>query len=249
MSEFASRFGGHERVTFVHLKSPLAFEDIGHGFDLIQLNAVFEHLLPAERKEVMPLLWRRLAVDGYLVLTETPWRWFPVETHTTSLPFVNYMPDRLALMAARHCGRYPKTLTWEEALRAGLRGATVGEIMASLECGDGTAPRLVRGMVVSPGSISSCRKRRAAEAQTNGWVWAGAPPKRVRAAARSRQRPTHPSPAPPPRHVPRRWRWAPAEAAEPLPASPAPRCRCRGRRARSARRRGPPRASCSPARS
>ena len=77
MSEFASRFGGHERVTFVHLKSPLAFEDIGHGFDLIQLNAVFEHLLPAERKEVMPLLWRRLAVDGYLVLTETPWRWFP----------------------------------------------------------------------------------------------------------------------------------------------------------------------------
>jgi SAM-dependent methyltransferase len=144
MSEFVARFGGHERVTFVHLKSPLAFEDIGDGFDLIQLNAVFEHLLPGERKEVMPLLWRRLAVDGYLVLTETPWRWFPIETHTTSLPFVNYMPDRLALMAARHCGRYPKTLTWEQALRAGLRGATVGEIMASLECGDGTTPRLVR---------------------------------------------------------------------------------------------------------
>jgi trans-aconitate methyltransferase len=72
MSEFASRFGGHERVTFVHLKSPLAFEDIGDGFDLIQLNAVFEHLLPDERKEVMPLLWRRLASTDILSSPRRP---------------------------------------------------------------------------------------------------------------------------------------------------------------------------------
>jgi SAM-dependent methyltransferase len=138
ISTFVAQLGDHRRVMAMQLASPLALDDIGCEFDVIQLNAVFEHLLPGERWQVMPLLWRRLAVNGYLVITETPWRWFPIETHTTSLPLVNYMPDRLALMAARHCGRYPKTLTWEAALRAGLRGATVGEIISSLRAADGT---------------------------------------------------------------------------------------------------------------
>jgi hypothetical protein len=63
--------------------------------------------------------------NGYLVLTETPWRWFPIETHTTSVPFVNFLPDRLAPAAARRCEIYPKSLSRDEALRAGLRGAIV----------------------------------------------------------------------------------------------------------------------------
>ncbi len=132
LSTFMAHFGNHPRVTVVQMTSPLATESIGYDFDIVQLNALFEHLLPDERKKLMPDLWRRLRVNGYFVVTETPWRWFPIETHTTSLPLVNYMPDRLALAAARHCGRYSIALTWSEALRMGLRGATVTEIISSL---------------------------------------------------------------------------------------------------------------------
>jgi SAM-dependent methyltransferase len=132
------QFAGHPRVTAIRMQGPTATGSIGSGFDVIQLNAVFEHLLPVERRQLMPDLWRRLAVGGYLVVTETPWRWFPIETHTTSLPFVNYLPDRLAFAAFRYCGRFPHAVTWKDALREGLRGGTVGEIVSCLDAPKGT---------------------------------------------------------------------------------------------------------------
>lgn len=103
--------------------------EAGGPFDIIQLNAVVEHLLPAERPALLGALWARLRPGGAMIVTETPWRWFPVETHTTSLPLVNYLPDRLALEALRRCGRFPRDTGWTGALRYGLRGATVGEIL------------------------------------------------------------------------------------------------------------------------
>jgi hypothetical protein len=89
-------------------------------------------LLPAERRELMPDLWRRLRTGGYMVVTETPWRWFPIETHCTSWPLVNYMPDRVVLAALRRCGRFVSVPTWNDALRQGARGATLREIMSCL---------------------------------------------------------------------------------------------------------------------
>ena len=105
--------------------------EVGGGFDIVQLNAVVEHLLPAERPALLGALWAALKPGGVMIVTETPWRWFPIETHTTSLPFVNYLPDRLALEALRRCGRFPRETDWTGALRYGLRGATVGEIIAA----------------------------------------------------------------------------------------------------------------------
>lgn len=142
LSTFIAQFENHPQVTLVQMTTPLATESVGHDFDVIQLNAVFEHLLPNEKKELLPDLWRRLRVNGYLVVTETPWRWFPIETHTTSLPLVNYMPDWLTLLAVRHCGRYPKSLTWDEALRHGARGATVAEIISCLRAPDAAIRRI-----------------------------------------------------------------------------------------------------------
>lgn len=141
LARFAARIGNHPRVTLVRMSGPESIEDIGTGFDVIQLNAVFEHLLPAERTTLMPVLWRKLAAGGYLVVTETPWRWFPIETHCTSLPLVNYLPDRLAFFAMRKFGgkRFAKTKTWDDALREGMRGATTREIVASLGAPAGAA--------------------------------------------------------------------------------------------------------------
>jgi SAM-dependent methyltransferase len=122
------------RVTLIHAPDRNALAAIGSDFDVIQLNAVVEHLLPAERKDLMSFIWQKLRPGGYLVVTETPWRWFPIETHTTSLPFVNYLNDHWALAAMRHFNRHghPKDISLDAALRQGLRGATVREIIQCL---------------------------------------------------------------------------------------------------------------------
>jgi SAM-dependent methyltransferase len=132
LAELEARFGDEERVEVVQMSHPTDTARLGSDYDILQLNAVFEHLLPAERKTLMPDLWQRLRVGGYMALTETPWRWFPIETHTTSFPFVNYLPDRLALAVVRRCGRYPRTVSWNEALRLGVRGGTYSEIISCI---------------------------------------------------------------------------------------------------------------------
>src|SRR5215475_374903 len=141
LASYRKLFGNDTRVDIVEMEGS-NLRALGDGYDVIQLNAVFEHLLPHERRELMPDLWRRLAPDGYFIVTETPWRWFPIETHCTSWPLINYLPSSLALTAFRHCGRFSKSSTIEEALRDGLRGATVAEIEASLNGDPGTVQRV-----------------------------------------------------------------------------------------------------------
>ena len=126
------------RVELIEIQDPAKLDQLDGPFDLINLNAVFEHLLPSERRSLLPELWCRLANNGRLVVTETPWRWFPIETHTTSRPLVNYLPDRLALAVARRSGLYGPDLTWPGALRDGIRGATVSEIIACIDALPGT---------------------------------------------------------------------------------------------------------------
>lgn len=107
-------------------------EGIG-PFRAIMLSAVFEHLLPAERKTVLPMLWRMLEPGGVLFIDETPSRWFPIETHTTGLPFINYLPDGLAATYARWCSsRVGREDSWEMMQRNGIRGGSVKEIMSLL---------------------------------------------------------------------------------------------------------------------
>jgi len=103
-------------------------------FDFIMFNAVFEHLLPQERHALLPLVWRHLRPGGVLFLNQTPYRWSPVETHTTQgMPFINYLPDSVTLWAARRfCKRIAPDESWESLLRRGIRGGTVPEIVGIL---------------------------------------------------------------------------------------------------------------------
>ena len=102
-------------------------------FDFVTLNAVYEHLLPAERKLLMPLLWSVMKPGAVLFVNQTPYRYFPYEHHSTGLWFINYLPDRLAHMLAQRYARiHPhinRSPNWEELLRAGIRGATEREII------------------------------------------------------------------------------------------------------------------------
>jgi 2-polyprenyl-3-methyl-5-hydroxy-6-metoxy-1,4-benzoquinol methylase len=102
-------------------------------FDYIIFSAVYEHLLPGERQTIMALLWSHLKQGGAMFLDQTPYRWFPIEMHTTGLPFINYLPDSLTLCCSRRFSkRVSSHASWPELLRGGIRGGTTREIMAML---------------------------------------------------------------------------------------------------------------------
>lgn len=93
-------------------------------FDYVVLSAVYEHLLPHERRVTMPLIWRCLKPSGILFINQTPHRWFPHEHHTTGLWALNYLPDSLAYAVGSRFGKFPRQGTWSDYLRAGIRGGT-----------------------------------------------------------------------------------------------------------------------------
>lgn len=102
-------------------------------FDCVLMSAVFEHLLPAERGIILPKLWSLVNPGGFLFLNQTPHRFTPVETHTTGLPLINYLPDRLTHWAAcRLSPRLGRNETWATLLRKGIRGGTEYEVQSLL---------------------------------------------------------------------------------------------------------------------
>ena len=133
----AEYHGVSDRVRFV--LSPDANKlpaEIG-DFHYVVLSGVYEHLLPVERRRLLPLIWSKLSRGGILFVFETPHRWFPIETHTTILPFINYLPDRVAHYCCRHFSRRVEhDVSWTELLRRGIRGGTVREIVSILGEGD-----------------------------------------------------------------------------------------------------------------
>lgn len=145
--ELARRRVRHHGFSRIELhRSPSATDlppDLG-DFDAVVLSAVYEHLLPSERRQLLPLLWRMVKPGGYLFVNQTPHRYFPLESHTTGLPIINYLPDRLAHAVARRWSpRIRRDETWENLLRAGIRGATEHEIVAILSRGSDVPPQLL----------------------------------------------------------------------------------------------------------
>jgi len=136
---------GYKNINFIVSPSPASLPAELGLFDYIIFSAVFEHMLPAERVTLLPLLWKLLKPGGVFFLNETPYRYFPIETHTTDgLLFINYLPDRLALSFARKFSKNNfKNENWETLLRRGIRGGSVREIRRILNSGSGD-PQFLR---------------------------------------------------------------------------------------------------------
>jgi 2-polyprenyl-3-methyl-5-hydroxy-6-metoxy-1,4-benzoquinol methylase len=136
------KFYGYRNVEF--LKSPSG-EALPSGigkFDAIVMSAVFEHLLPQERKTLMPLLWTHLSVGGTLLIGQTPHRWYPIEDHTTGIPLLNYVPDFAAKWAANRLSRRAlRNDTWPTLLRKGIRGGSEREVLRLLPSATVLTPR------------------------------------------------------------------------------------------------------------
>jgi 2-polyprenyl-3-methyl-5-hydroxy-6-metoxy-1,4-benzoquinol methylase len=135
LAEIRKEFYKFDHIDFLVSKSGTELPDNIGNFDFIILNAVFEHLLPNERKNIFPLLWNKLNEGGSLIFNETPNRWFPVETHTTEgFPLINYLPDRFVhfLVNKYSKSRGNSNAGWTDLLRSGIRGGSIGEVLKLL---------------------------------------------------------------------------------------------------------------------
>ena len=126
-------FHGMDSIEFIHNPDGSQLPDGLGEFDFVILSAVYEHLLPVERRSLMPQVWRRLKPGGILFINQLPHRFSPLETHTTGLPLLNYLPDGLAHRAARRFSSWvDPDQTWDGLLRAGIRGGSVREILRDI---------------------------------------------------------------------------------------------------------------------
>jgi SAM-dependent methyltransferase len=71
------------------------------AFDLVLAVGVIEHLPEPTRRAQVDEYYRVLAAGGHLAILDTPNRWFPLETHSVGLPFVQWLPPRAAWRYAR----------------------------------------------------------------------------------------------------------------------------------------------------
>ncbi|MBV9818314.1 MAG: class I SAM-dependent methyltransferase [Solirubrobacterales bacterium] len=114
------------------------------SFRFVNLGAVYEHLLPDERRSVLRQLWARLERGGVMFVNQLPYRYSPIETHTTGLPLINYVPERWAQVAAtRYSRRVSADAQWPQLLRAGIRGGTARSVLFDL-LRDGGEARLLQ---------------------------------------------------------------------------------------------------------
>ena len=137
----AEYHGVGDRVRFVLSpdanKLPAGIGD----FDYVTLRGVCEHLLPIQRRRLLPLIWSKLKAGGILFIFETPHRWFPIELHTTQLPFINYLPARVAHYCCRRFSRkVDRDSSWPDLLREGIRGGTAREVVSTLREGELLTP-------------------------------------------------------------------------------------------------------------
>ncbi len=71
------------------------------AFNLVVVCGVVEHLPTRFRRAQVDEYYRVLAPGGYIAVLDTPNRLFPLETHSVGLPFVQWLPPRLAFLYAR----------------------------------------------------------------------------------------------------------------------------------------------------
>jgi 2-polyprenyl-3-methyl-5-hydroxy-6-metoxy-1,4-benzoquinol methylase len=128
-----------DHLRFEHSPDGTSIPDGLGDFDFIVLSAVYEHLLPSERRSLLPLLWSRLNAGGVLFINQLPHRFSPIEGHTTGLPLINYLPPQIARrLAISLSPRSEGEETWEQLQRRGIRGGTPSEILRIISQHSGT---------------------------------------------------------------------------------------------------------------
>ncbi|MBI2554283.1 MAG: methyltransferase domain-containing protein [Candidatus Rokubacteria bacterium] len=104
------------------------------AFDLVIVLGVIEHLPVAERHRYVDEYYRILKPGGWIGVFDTPNRAFPLETHSVGLPFVQWLPPRVAPVYGKALRpRRLRGVTLEEFTRPGTgwRNASWSECLPS----------------------------------------------------------------------------------------------------------------------
>lgn len=114
---------------FVQAGAALQFPFRAGTFDLVLLNGVLEHMLPEERRDLLRALLTLVRPGGRVLVTETPNRWFPRNSHT-KLWFSEWLPFEIAAaLAHRFRIRDDFPAEGRTALyRTGMRGMSAGQL-------------------------------------------------------------------------------------------------------------------------
>lgn len=179
-----------QNLTLLHSPIPDQLPEEIEEVDFVVLSAVYEHLLPLERPSLLGQMWQHLATNGVLFINQTPDRRFPIETHTTGLPLINFLPNRIAhLLACKLSKRGLRDDTWMTLLRKGIRGATPTDLLRDLRSSpsqpillkpkaDGISRQSDIWYISARKRISerySGLRRKAVLALMTGIVWSGVP--------------------------------------------------------------------------
>ena len=107
---------------------------IGGDFDYVVLSAYMSICCRRKDNQSSPSSGRDCDTEACSSSSKLLTDGFPIESHTTVLPFINYLPDRMAhLVSRRFSHRVDPDISWTELLRAGIRGGTVREIVSILD--------------------------------------------------------------------------------------------------------------------
>ncbi len=117
------------KVSLLHTPDTATLPFADSEFPFILANGVLEHI-PQPRQPYIRELWRVLAPGGYLMISETPNKYFPKDVHTTDLWFNHWLPRELAHRRAVRRRRFDVSRTdWNSS---GWRGLGYFELVRSL---------------------------------------------------------------------------------------------------------------------
>lgn len=113
-------------------------------FDAVVCNALFEHIAPELRSGLVAALWSLVRPGGYLIVHETPNRWWPRDGHTTGLWLIPWLPRWVVQFAIIRLGKHftkEQVLDWDFMIAEGVRGVTYREIAGNAAGHDSSLDR------------------------------------------------------------------------------------------------------------
>lgn len=106
LDEAAAHLGAAGLAADLRCENATALADLALAtLDWVMFWASLEHMVHTERIAAIRGAWAALRPGGLLTVVETPNRLWPHDSHTSQLPFYNWLPDDLAFDSARFSGR------------------------------------------------------------------------------------------------------------------------------------------------
>lgn len=172
------------RASFNLLNATELQELPGEEFDLVIFWASLEHMTVPERLTALRAGWDHLRPGATLVIIETPNRLWPDDSHTSELPFFNWLPDELAFAYLPHSTRGTLSTTFTDPSTQMLQFQRLGRGVSYHEI------ELALGEAGSPTSCMQIDRRRRNPIRRLAWAGstAGAVERTLRRFAPSRSR-------------------------------------------------------------